>query len=348
MNEMNANAVETKEPENATASTPPKIIAVDFDGCLAVNKWPEVGEPIWKSINRLKEEQANGTKVILWTNRVGEPLEKAVSFCKEHDIHLDAVNENLPEIVEAFGGDCRKVFANEYWDDRAVLMDEEENRWASQEVEMACQREKEASEDTDDWDYGVACYKSALRAYECLYRDGHSGFSIQITKSILNRLIDGKCLTPIEDTPDIWSDITSECNWKEGYQQYQCKRMSSLFKEVAPDGTATYSDTERVCGININAPNAAFSNGFMTRLVDKIFPITMPYLPAGKKYRVFSEDFLVDPKNGDYDTVGYHYILTPNDKKVELNRYFKEEDGKMVQIEKAEYEERKAKRVTKK
>ena len=35
MNEMNANAVETKEPENATASTPPKIIAVDFDGCLA-------------------------------------------------------------------------------------------------------------------------------------------------------------------------------------------------------------------------------------------------------------------------------------------------------------------------
>ena len=98
----------------------------------------------------------------------------------------------------------------------------------------------------------MACYKSALRAYECLYRDGHSGFSIQITKSILNRLIDGKCLTPIEDTPDIWSDITSECNWKEGYQQYQCKRMSSLFKEVAPDGTATYSDTERVCGININ------------------------------------------------------------------------------------------------
>ena len=34
--------------------------------------------------------------------------------------------------------------------------------------------------------------------------------------------------------------------------------MSSLFKEVAPDGTATYSDTERVCGININTPNAAF------------------------------------------------------------------------------------------
>ena len=348
MNEMNANAVETKEPENATASTPPKIIAVDFDGCLAVNKWPEVGEPIWKNINRLKEEQANGTKVILWTNRVGEPLEKAVGFCKEHDIHLDAVNENLPEIVEAFGGDCRKVFANEYWDDRAVYMAEEENDWAAREIALACQSEREASEGADDWDYGVACYESALRAYRSLMQDGHSGFSIQITKSILNRLIDGKCLTPIEDTEDIWNEVTGEMDVKDGRREFQCKRMSSLFKTIASDGTTTYSDVDRVCGVNANSPDVAFTNGLMTRLIDKLFPITMPYLPSTKKYRVFSEDFLVDPKNGDYDTIAYLYILTPSDKRIELNRYFKEEDGKMVPIEKAEYEERKAKLVDKK
>jgi hypothetical protein len=33
---------------------------------------------------------------------------------------------------------------------------------------------------------------------------------------------------------------------------------------------------------------------------------------------------------------------------VELNRYFKEVDGQMVQIEKAEFDERKAKKVEKK
>lgn len=344
MDEMNVKAVETTENKESR----PKIIAVDFDGCLVTNKFPEVGDPINKTISRLKQEQANGAKVILWANRVGEALEKALAFCKEQGIHLDAVNENLPEIIKAFGGDTRKIFANEYWDDRAVYMAEEEDSWAAQEVALACQSEREASEGTDDWAYGVLCYESALRAYQTLARDGHSGFSIQITKSILNRLIDGKCLTPIEDTPDIWSDITGECSWKEGYQKYQCERMSSLFKEIAPDGTATYSDIDRVCGINVNYPSAAFSNGMMTRLIDTIFPITMPYLPSTKKYRVFSEDFLVDPKNGDYDTVAYLYILTPDDKRIELNRYFKEEDGKMVPIEKAEYEERKAKRVKKK
>ncbi len=38
-------------------------------------------------------------------------------------------------------------------------------------------------------------------------------------------------------------------------------------------------------------------------------------------------------------------VIGPDDK---LNRYFKEVDGQMVQIEKAEFDERKAKRVEKK
>lgn len=325
-----------------------KIIAVDFDGCLAVNKWPEIGEPILKNINKLKAEQADGAKVILWTNRVGEPLEKAVQFCKEQDIHLDAVNTNLPEIIEAFGGDCRKIFANEYWDDRAVLMTEEENDWAGREIALACQKERESAEGTDDWDYGVSCYESALRAYRSLMRDGHSGFSIAVTKGILNRLIDGKCLTPIEDTPDIWEDMTNDDDLKKGVQDYQCARMSSLFKKVVSDGTVTYSDVNRVQVVNVDNPGVAYRNGFCTKLVDKIFPITMPYFPAVKKYKVVCEEFLVDPAMGDYDTVAYLKIIAPDGKEIELNRYFKETKDGMTRIDKAEYDERKAKRVDKK
>lgn len=92
----------------------------------------------------------------------------------------------------------------------------------------------------------------------------------------------------------------------------------------------------------------SFINGFATRVIDSIFPITMPYLPSSKKFKVVQDEFLVDPKNGDYDTVGYLHILTPDGKKVELNRFFKEVDGQMVQIEKAEFDERKANRVNRK
>jgi len=79
--------------------------------------------PIWETINALKEEQVlYGARVILWTCRVNEQLTAAADWCAQQGIKLDAVNENLPEIIEAFGGDTRKIFANEYWDDRAVQM----------------------------------------------------------------------------------------------------------------------------------------------------------------------------------------------------------------------------------
>lgn len=100
----------------------PKIIAVDFDGCLVTNRFPDIGEPIPETISALKHEQENGAKVILWTCRRDDQLTAATDWCVQQGIRLDAVNRNLPEIVEAFGGDTVKVFANEYWDDRAVKM----------------------------------------------------------------------------------------------------------------------------------------------------------------------------------------------------------------------------------
>ena len=99
-----------------------KIIAVDFDGCLVTNRFPDIGKPIWNVISKLKNEIKKGAKVILWTCRAGTKLEEAVAFCIGHGIHLDAVNENLPNVAASMGGDTRKIFANEYWDDRAIRM----------------------------------------------------------------------------------------------------------------------------------------------------------------------------------------------------------------------------------
>ena len=99
-----------------------KIIAVDFDGCLVTNDYPAIGTVIVETLNRLKIEQASGARLILWTCRRGEHLTAAVDFCTSLNLHFEAVNENLPDVIESFGGDTRKIFANEYWDDRAVVM----------------------------------------------------------------------------------------------------------------------------------------------------------------------------------------------------------------------------------
>ena len=93
--------------------------------------------------------------------------------------------------------------------------------WAKQEVELACKRER-GHRSKYEFDYGCACYESALKAYKSLLGDGHSGMSIGYTKHILNRLIDGKVLTPIEDTPDIWNDC-ARYDYEVGYSTKQCK-----------------------------------------------------------------------------------------------------------------------------
>lgn len=65
--------------------------------------------------------------------------------------------------------------------------------WAKREVELACKRENPDRKE-GEFDYGCACYESALKAFKSLCEDGHSGFSIGLTKNILNRLIDGNRL----------------------------------------------------------------------------------------------------------------------------------------------------------
>lgn len=100
-----------------------RIIAVDFDGTLCKDEWPYIGEPNVDMVNYIKKCKKDGDKVILWTCRAGEELLKAVAWCRRYGIILDAVNENLPEMIEKYGGDSRKIFADEYIDDKIKAPD---------------------------------------------------------------------------------------------------------------------------------------------------------------------------------------------------------------------------------
>lgn len=217
--------------------------------------------------------------------------------------------------------------------------------WAKREVEIACKRENPDKKE-GEFDYGCACYESALKAFESLCEDGHSGMSIGFTKNILNRLIDGKPLTPIEDTDDVWSKRHRSKDLP--YVTFQCKRMSSLFKMIYNDGHVEYTDVDRYYCKDIDNPIVSYTSGLVTRIVDEMFPITMPYSP-GPSIIVFCEDFLTDRNNGDYDTKAILYALKYDEngdqKRIEINRFFRvsvgDETGSWTEISKEEYEERK-------
>lgn len=210
--------------------------------------------------------------------------------------------------------------------------------WAEREIEIACRCERATNENPNgtEWDYGCACYESALKAFKSLMEDGHSGVSIGVTRHILNRLIDSKPLTPIEDTPDIWNNISES---EDSEVLYQCKRMSSLFKYVYPDGTVKYNDTDRCYGIDLN-DNTPYYSGLVNHFINDLITISMPYTPTDP-IKVYTTSILTDRKNGDYDTIGIFYAIQPDGSRIEINRFFKEGKDDWIEIDEDEYHLRK-------
>lgn len=207
--------------------------------------------------------------------------------------------------------------------------------WAEEEIRIACERERGGTSE-DEWDYGVACYESALKAFRSLAEDGHSGMSIGITLNILNRLVKGQPLTPIADTDDVWKKC-GQYPYEKDYSTYQCKRMSSLFKHVYTDGHIEYLDIDRFTCVTLGS-SACWYNGFVAGIAGEHFPVTMPYVP--ETYKVVCEELLTDRKNGDFDTMGILYILDNAGERKEVNRYFAEGEEGWREIDRAEYEQR--------
>ena len=194
--------------------------------------------------------------------------------------------------------------------------------WAENEVRIACEKENPNRKE-GEFDYRCACYESALKAFKSLCEDGHSGYSIKIAQGILNRLINGRPLTPIEDTDDTWDDVTHYRGENgEILSTYQCSRMSSLFKDIYNDGTVKYYDAERCYCIDINNPSSVYNSSLVQRIVNEMFPIAMPYYP-GKAMKVYCEDLLTDRKNGDFDTFGIFKIVKSDNETIQVNRFFK-------------------------
>jgi hydroxymethylpyrimidine pyrophosphatase-like HAD family hydrolase len=117
---------EKKEKKITSFEELPKIVAVDFDGTLVEDEFPNIGKPNEEMFNFLKYlRQEQGVKLVLWTSRnfsekYGDLLEQAVEFCQSKGLEFDAINENIQEVQDFTGEDTRKIYADVYIDDKSV------------------------------------------------------------------------------------------------------------------------------------------------------------------------------------------------------------------------------------
>jgi len=98
------------------------IIAVDFDGTLVENRYPEIGALKDGAKEIMRRLYADGHYIILWTCRTGKPLIDAINFLLENGMSFSRVNDHNPDNLAQYGGGAegKKIFAHVYIDDQHV------------------------------------------------------------------------------------------------------------------------------------------------------------------------------------------------------------------------------------
>ena len=96
------------------------VLAVDFDGTIVEDRYPEIGKTLPFAIDTLKRLHADGHRIVLWTFRHGRPLRHAVEFLESQGVELYAVNQSFPEESEQLDGYSRKIHADWFIDDRNI------------------------------------------------------------------------------------------------------------------------------------------------------------------------------------------------------------------------------------
>ncbi len=173
-------------------------------------------------------------------------------------------------------------------------------------------------------EYELLCYDDAMKALELLCKDA-SGYSIGVTMKYLNRMV--KCLPMVPiDEKDFGLYFERKI-----IGSHQCPRMSSLFMRIDDERNVTYSDIDRVV-TKVISNGSTWSSSFITNIVDKMYPITLPYMPTGQTYVANVEEFLFDKNNGDYDAIHFVSLVNPDGKVEQIDRFFMEFGGKFEEV----------------
>ena len=97
------------------------IYAIDFDGCLCEDEYPNIGKANTELINWILDRKEGGDKIILWTCRTGNHLQLAIQWCLSNGIYFDAINDDVADEKQFYpNSGNRKIFADIYIDDKNV------------------------------------------------------------------------------------------------------------------------------------------------------------------------------------------------------------------------------------
>lgn len=112
-----------------------KVIAIDFDGTIVEDKFPEIGKTKPRALLVIKKLIREGHTIVIWTCRnygiINDFIKKNFKGMEQIFIYI---NENPPDLRAKFGNDPRKLGADLFIDDKALFTKEVD--WGRIEKEL--------------------------------------------------------------------------------------------------------------------------------------------------------------------------------------------------------------------
>ncbi len=187
----------------------------------------------------------------------------------------------------------------------------------------------------------------AIALYKTIMSNRDQAARLPITKTLFDRIAQQKPLTPIEDCdfPEFIPTLGGDC-----LPVVHCNRYESLVKVMDSNTkTVSYSDSRRINFHDQNKlsnpefahdtfeilHNRAVRPSIVDKVVDGLYPITMPYYPDGV-YDVFGRtvNFKQDNNCKTPDLVEISFIKTPTGQLVKVDRFWmKDKDGEYKEID---------------
>lgn len=98
------------------------IIAIDFDGTIVKDQFPEIGEMVEGAKEAINQLYADGYEIIIWSCRNGINKARAIEWLVMNGIKFHKFNESSYHNLKAHDfKDTRKVYADLYIDDRTLV-----------------------------------------------------------------------------------------------------------------------------------------------------------------------------------------------------------------------------------
>src|SRR5574344_107191 len=98
------------------------VIAIDFDGTIVKDDFPEVGKPFKHSIETINDMLKDGYEIIIWTARSGINLHNAKMLLKKEGLNTThknlTFNDHSRYMLSRYDSRSSKVGASVYIDDK--------------------------------------------------------------------------------------------------------------------------------------------------------------------------------------------------------------------------------------